>query len=173
MDLITAKTAEEVVKAYTNAGVNPKRIANLTAKFASIPDKFQVAGLTFLNLKIGEKELPAVPHFATKAGETIPIGQLFANYCDADAKATKIAKKDSAFEGKFLVVNNHKVNEFAKNKSEAEFVAFCMGKKFEALEAKDYPQYSGFVDGEITFHKTAVEAEQAIAPKSYRAVKVL
>ena len=174
MDVIKAKTAEAVTEAYKKAGVSEKRIANMNSKFVQIPDNFKIEGFTFLDLEIDKKVLKAVPHFVLKGGTTLPIGQLFANYCDADAKASKITKKGNPidYSGKYLVVNKHKVNSFAKNMSEAEFVAFCTGKEFIAGEAQDYPQYNGFVDGVITFHDTPEEAQAAITPKSYRPVSI-
>lgn len=173
MDTIKVTTPESVKAAYEAAGVNPNRVRNIDAKFQAIPDQFEIVGIGFKDLTIGTKTVPTVPHFITKAGESIPIGSLFANYCDAKAKAVAIKKAGSDFLGKFMVVNNLKVNKFAEAKSEAEFVSFCVGKKFVASESVDFQQYSSFVDGVLTFHNTADEAEKAILPKAYRPCNIV
>lgn len=173
MDLFKVKTAEDIAKAYAQAGVSQKRIEGLENKFQTIPDNFKIEGLCFPKLKIGDKTV-VVPSFAldTKATRTIPVGQLFASHVGNTPTASEIQKADSAYKGKFLVVNKERVNKLAEGLSEAEFITAVTGKKFKANPAQDFQVYTGFNDkGELTFHNTPEEAiEKGITVKSYRTI---
>ena len=179
MDVIKVTSVEAVKAAYTKFGVSEKRIESLESKFVSIPDEFQVTGLTAREATI-QGETRVIPEFEVKVGKlknTIPVGQLFAQYVGDTTKASEITKEGSTYKGKFLVSNNKRVNSFAEGLSEAEFIIACMGKTFKAEPAKDYPVYSGFVsrDGKnvLEFHDTPEAAIAAIKPKSYRAVNMM
>jgi len=178
MDVIKTKNVEEVKAAYAKFGVSEKRIEGVDAKFAAIPDEFQIVGLTAREATI-QGEVRVIPEFKVKVGKvenSIPVGQLFAQYA-ATEKASEITKEGSSYKGRFLVSNNKRVNAFAEGLSEAEFIIACMDKKFKAEPAKDYPVYSGFVSENgknvLKFHATAEEAIASIKPKSYRAVNMV
>ena len=179
MDVVKVKTTADVVAAYKKFGVSEKRIEGLNSKFVAIPDEFQVIGLTAREAEI-QGETRVIPEFKIKVGKvenTIPVGQLFAQYVGDTTKASKITKKDSAYEGQYLVSNNKRVNAFAEGLSEAEFCVLCTGKTFKAEPAKDYPVYSGFISENgknvLRFHDTPEAAIAAIVPKSYRAVNMI
>jgi len=181
MDTIKAKSVEDVKSAYAKFGVSKTRIEGLDAKFVSIPDEFQVVGLTAREADIqGEKRV--IPEFKVKVGKvenSIPVGQMFAQYVGDPTKASQITKKGSQYKDSYLVSNNKRVNPFAEGLSEAEFIIACMDKKFKAEPAENFPVYSGFVfDKEtkrnvLTFHESPEAAIAAIAPKSYRRVNMV
>lgn len=179
MDVIKVESVEAVKEAYAKFGVSEKRIESLDSKFVSIPDEFQVVGLTAREATI-QGEIRVIPEFKVKVGKvenSIPVGQLFAQYVSDVTKASQITKDGSAYKGRYLVSNNKRVNSFAEGLSEAEFIVACMGKKFKAEPAKDYPVYSGFVSENgknvLKFHDTPEAAIAAIVPKSYRAVNMI
>lgn len=165
---------EQVVKAYTENGVNPNRIKNMEQKFVTIPDQFTAKELIFVELTVGDKTLKSVPAFryGDEKSKHVLVGQLRGQY--TDKKEASLIKKDGANFGRYLVVNNKFVNDFAEGLSEAEFVSYCLGKNFKATKAKDFPVYSGkFVGDKVEFHLTAAEALDAIKPKSYRKCEVI
>lgn len=179
MDVIKVESVEAVKEAYVKFGVSEKRIESLDSKFVSIPDEFQVIGLTAREAEIqGTKRV--IPEFKVKSGKvesTIPVGQLFAQYAADPTKASKITKAGSAYENSYLVSNNKRVNPFAEGLSEAEFIVACQGKKFKAGPPQDFLVYSGFVveneKNVLRFHKTPEEAVAAVKPKSYRPVNMV
>lgn len=172
-------TVEQVCEAYKNNNVNEKRIAGMNEKFTTVPDKFTVYELIFVDVKVDGDVKKNVPAF--RIGETakdyVLIGQLRAQHTDK-TEATQITK-DNGNKDKWLVVNNKYVNKFAENRSEAEFVAFCIGKTFK-LRADDdtnYRVFSGKFDKEtnkVSFYDTAKEAlEMGVKPKSYRSYRIV
>lgn len=177
METIKPKTVQDIKDAFKTFGVSTTRIDGLEAKFVTMPDEFTITGITAREVTI-TGQTRVVPEFevlSNKVKSTIPIGQLFASYVGTP-KASKITKKGSKYEGKYLVSNNKRVNSFAEGLSEAEFILAVMGKKFKAQPAADFQVYSGFVakDGAnvLTFHDSEEAAIAAIAPKSYRRVEI-
>jgi len=110
--------------------------------------------------------------------QTIPVGQLFAQYAGDPTKASQITKKGSQYKDSYLVSNNKRVNPFCEGMSEAEFIVYMMDKRVKAEPAKNFMVYSGFVTKEdgssvLEFHKTEAEAIAAISPKSYRPINIV
>jgi len=183
MDTIKTTTLEAVKLAYEGFGVSKTRIDGLEQKFVTVPDEFKITGLTARKVTIAKVER-VVPEFEVTVGtgakaikQTIPVGQLFAQYAGDTTKASQITKKGSEYIDRFLVSNNKRVNSFCEGMSEAEFIVYMMDKKVKAEPAKNFPVYSGFVtnaDGtsKLTFHASEAEAIAAIVPKSYRPVNI-
>ena len=172
--VVKITSVESVKEIYEQNNVNPTRIKGLSDKFQTVPDKFKVYGLQFEDLKISENNIiKNVPCFSIepKGEKYIPVGTFKQAY--TDKKTASEIKKDGDNKGNFLVVNNKRVHTFTEGLSEEEIVAFCQGKSFRALPARDYNVYSPeYVNGKPVYQQSPDEALQLIAPKSYRQIEV-
>ena len=185
-DLIVVSSVDEVVEAYKNNGVSLRRSKAVNDKFTTMPDNFTVHGLIFPDITVSgkvNKNIPAFQVHPTDKAKYVLVGQFMSAFTDKTTASVVTKKNDDGTPthntGKFLVVNNRKVNaKIADNRSEAEVIVYAMGKNFNASPARDFPVYSGVFttaeDGKISvnFHDTEAEAVAAIKPKSYRVISV-
>jgi hypothetical protein len=173
MDLIKAKTAEAVQQAYKDLGVKESRVKAALDKFATIPDKFTCHGLIVVDIKVGENINKNIPALAISEDGTkyVLVGQMISQF--TDKTAASVITKEGDNNGKFLVVNNKRVHSIFEGMSEAEVVAFCIGKTFVSKPAKDFKCYQPkYVDNKPVFADTAEQALADVKPKSYRVVNV-
>ena len=172
--VVKVTSIESVKEIYVQNGVSQTRINGLSDKFQTIPDKFKVYGIQFEDLKISENNIVKnVPCFSidAKGEKYIPVGTFKQAYTDKTT-ASEI-KKEGDNKGKYLVVNNKRVHTFTEGLSEEEIVAFCQGKSFKALPARDYDVYSPeYVNGKPVYQLTADDALESIAKKSYRQIEI-
>ena len=175
MEVITKlNSSEDVAKAYEDAGVNQKRQDSLNDNYSQLPSKFKIYGLTFVTLTIGEKVLKNVPAFAISEDgkQTVLVGTFKQSYTDK-TEAVKI-KKEGKNKGKFMVVNNKKVHEFAINKSEADLVVDAIGKTFTTKPSQDFNVFvPPYKDNTPQYAKTAAEALEMVTNKSYSIIELL
>lgn len=172
-EIIKTIKAENIAELYKNNGVSSNRADSVNQKFQTMPDKFEVFGLCFPEIVING-ETRVTPAFAINESGTnyIPVGQLFANYTDK-TEASKI-NKEGDNKGKFLVVNNKKVNKLADGLSEAEFIELVVGKKFKSAQPKDFAVFQPlYKDGKPVYGETSEQALEMIKPKSYRVVSIV
>jgi len=173
MEIIKIKTAEEVKAAYEKMGVKESRIEGLNDKFQTIPENFKPIGLIAVDVKVGKNLNKNIPAFAIDAKGTkyILVGQFLSQYTDKTT-ASKITK-EGANKDKYLVVNNKRVHPCTEGMSEAEVVAFAIGKEFVSAPAKDFLCYQPkYVDNKPIFAETEEEALKDVHPKSYRVISV-
>ena len=175
MEVITMlNSVEEVVKAYEDNGVNQNRRDSLKDNYSQLPEKFKIYGLTFVTLNIGEKTLNNVPAFAISEDgkQTVLVGTFKQTYTDKN-EATKI-KKDGKNRGKFMVVNNCKVHQFAVNKSEADLVVDAIGKTFVTKPSANFAVFvPPYKNNAPQYAETAQEALNMVTNKSYSLIELL
>ena len=175
MEVITKlNSVEEVVKAYEDNGVNKNRRDSLKDNYSQLPEKFKIYGLTFITLNIGEKTLNNVPAFAISEDgkQTVLVGTFKQTYTDKN-EATKI-KKEGKNIGKFMVVNNCKVHQFAVNKSEADLVVDAIGKTFVTKPSENFKVFvPPYVNNAPQYAETAQEALNMVTNKSYSIIELL
>ena len=173
MDLIKITDAAQVKAAYTKLGVNEKRIESVDQKFARIPKDFKALGLIAVDLDINGKILKNVPAIAINndGSKYVLVGSFMAAYT-ATKKPVQI-KKAGSNHGKWMVVNSAKVNAFAEGLSEAEVVAYVIGKEFVASNGKDFPVFQPMYNAATSapeFPQSEAEALARILPKSYQVI---
>ena len=175
LEVITAlSSSEDVAKAYEENGVNQKRQDSLNDNYSQLPAKFKVYGLTFVTLNINGQKLDNVPAFAISENgkETVLVGTFKQTYTDKTT-ATQITKK-TANEGKWLVVNNCKVHDFAVNKSEADLVVEAIGKTFTTRPSKNFTVFvPPYVKRQPQYAETEAEAIKMVTNKSYSVIELL
>lgn len=175
MEVITMlNSAEEVAKAYEDNGVNKNRRDSLNDNYSQLPEKFKIYGLTFVTLNIGEKTLNNVPAFAISEDgkQTVLVGTFKQTYTDKN-EATKI-KKEGNNKGKFMVVNNCKVHQFAVNKSEADLVVDAIGKTFVTKPSANFAVFvPPYKNNAPQYAETAQEALNMVTNKSYSIIELL
>ena len=167
-------SAEEVAKAYEDNGVNKNRRDSLNDNYSQLPEKFKIYGLTFVTLNIGEKTLNNVPAFAISEDgkQTVLVGTFKQTYTDKN-EATKI-KKEGNNKGKFMVVNNCKVHQFAVNKSEADLVVDAIGKTFVTKPSANFAVFvPPYKNNAPQYAETAQEALNMVTNKSYSIIELL
>lgn len=172
-EIIKAIKAENVADLYKANKVFEKRTERVNQKFQTMPDKFEVFGLCFPEIEI-DGETRVTPAFAINetGSNYLPVALLFANYTDK-TEASKINKEGNN-KGKFLVVNNRKVNKLADGLSEAEFIELVVGKKFKSAQPKDFAVFQPlYKDGKPVYGETSEQALEMIKPKSYRVVSIV
>ncbi len=173
MDIIKAATPEAVKEAYATLGVKQTRIDSVLDKFATIPDRFTCLGLIVVDVKVGSNINRNIPALAISEDGTkyVLVGQLISQF--TDKTTASVITKEGDNNGKFLVVNNKRVHSIFEGMSEAEVVAFCIGKTFVSKPAKDFKCYQPkYVDNKPVFADTAEQALADVKPKSYRVVNV-
>ena len=173
MDLIKISDAAQVKAAYEQLGVNSKRVDSVDQKFSRIPREFKAHGLIAVDLDINGKILKNVPAIAINndGSKYVLVGSFMAAYT-ATKKPVQI-KKAGSNHGKWMVVNSSKVNAFAEGLSEAEVVAYVMGKEFVASNGKDFPVFQPTYNAETSapeFPESEAQALARILPKSYQVI---
>lgn len=173
MDLIKISDAAQVKAAYQALGVNSKRVDTVEQKFSRIPTEFKAHGLIVVDLDINGKVIKNVPAIAINddGSKYVLVGSFMAGYT-ANKKPVQIKKPGDNY-GKWLVVNSAKVNAFAEGLSEAEVVAYVMGKEFKASNGKDFAVFQPEYDQKTSapkFPQSEAEALARILPKSYQVI---
>ena len=173
MEIIKISDAAQVKAAYEALGVNQKRVEAVDQKFSRIPKEFKAHGLIAVDLDINGKILKNVPAIAINedGSKYVLVGSFMAAYT-ATKKAVQIKKK-GANQGNWMVVNSAKVNAFAEGLSEAEVVAYVIGKEFTASNGKDFSVFQPEYDEATSAPKFPESETGAIArifPKSYQVI---
>lgn len=171
MEAIIISSTADVKAAYEKLGVKESRVNQLDNKIASLPAEFTCRGLIAVDLKIGDRTMQNIPAFSISDDNSkyVLVGTLMQAY--TDKTTASVINKEGANKGKYMVVNNKRVHEFAEGLSEAEVVAFCAGKTFKTAKAKDYSVFQPeYVDNNPVFADTADNALKLVKPKSYQKI---